>query len=266
MTNPLFCDDKSRLVEYLYDEVSDRQRDEIAAHVRTCAACAADLDGLRAVRDDLLAWQPPEADLGFRIVREPMTAPRRWWQVPAWAPTALAAGLHLADGAAVANVQVEYGHGTVVVRTGWSQALPTQAAVQPSAPAPAVRTAAHATAVRSGMSEAEVRAALGDLERRLRSEIGMRPATTAASVAAPTTNERADLLQQVKALIDESERRQERELALRVTQVVQDVDSQRRADLVRIEQGFGQIEGLTGQEAARQQRMINYLMKTSLQK
>jgi hypothetical protein len=166
-------------------------------------------------------------------------------------------------------VQVEYGHGTVVVRTGWSHTPPALAAVQPpAAPAAVIPTPApHATPVRSGMSEAEVRAALGDLERRLRSEwSGARPATVPVGATAPTTNERADLLQQVKALIDESERRQERELALRLTQVVQDVDSQRRADLVRIEQGFGQIEGLTGQEAARQQRMINYLMKTSLQK
>ena len=84
-------------------------------------------------------------------------------------------------------------------------------------------------------------------------------------IVAPA-NDRAALLQQVQTLIDESERRQQRELALRLAQAVQDVDTQRRADLVRIEQGFGQIEGLTGQEAARQRAINSYLMRTSLQK
>ena len=44
---------------------------------------------------------------------------------------------------------------------------------------------------------------------------------------------------------------------------MQDVDTQRRSDLVRIENGLGQIEGLTVQEGARQSRLINYLMRTS---
>ena len=61
----------------------------------------------------------------------------------------------------------------------------------------------------------------------------------------------------------ESEQRQQKELALRLTQVLTDVESQRRADLVRIEQNMGQIEGLTGQEAARQREMLNYLMRVS---
>ena len=55
----------------------------------------------------------------------------------------------------------------------------------------------------------------------------------------------------------------ERELALRVSQVTTDVESQRRADLVRIEQNMGQIEGLTGAEAARQRELLNYLVRVS---
>jgi hypothetical protein len=48
-----------------------------------------------------------------------------------------------------------------------------------------------------------------------------------------------------------------------LTQALTDVESQRRADLVRIEQNMGQIEGLTGQEAVRQREMLNYLMRVS---
>ena len=117
MTNRYYCDDKERLVAFLYGETSDRERAEVEAHLAGCVACAEEVDELRAVRVDLAAWQPPEAELGFRIVREPVTTSRRWWQVPAWAPVAMAAGVLLA---LAASVQVEYGNGAIVVRTGWA--------------------------------------------------------------------------------------------------------------------------------------------------
>ncbi len=119
MTNRYYCDDKERLVSFLYGETSDRERAEVEAHLAGCVTCAEEVDELRAVRVDLAAWQPPEAELGFRIVREPVTTSRRWWHVPAWAPVAMAAGVLLA---LAASVQVEYGNGAIVVRTGWATA------------------------------------------------------------------------------------------------------------------------------------------------
>jgi hypothetical protein len=70
-------------------------------------------------------------------------------------------------------------------------------------------------------------------------------------------------LDRVRSLIAESEQRQQRELALRLTQFGRDVDQQRRTDLVRINQGFGQFEGRTGAEIARQRQMIDYIMRVS---
>ncbi|MBI3263529.1 MAG: hypothetical protein HYZ58_10320, partial [Acidobacteria bacterium] len=40
-------------------------------------------------------------------------------------------------------------------------------------------------------------------------------------------------------------------------------EAQRRVDLTRIEQGFGRLEGVTGQEAARQRELLNYLVRVS---
>ena len=39
---------------------------------------------------------------------------------------------------------------------------------------------------------------------------------------------------------------------------------QRRADLVRIDQGIGQLEGRTGAEVARQREMLNYIVRAGL--
>lgn len=270
MTNPYRCHDKDRLVAFLYGEASDGDRAAIEHHLTGCTDCASELNSLQSVRVDLAAWQPPGTDLGFRIVREPVTiaTSRRWWQFPAWVPAAMAAALLVAVGAALANVQVEYGQGTVVVRSAWSSANRPQtpggqAAIQnTSAPA------AVAGRSQAGVTADEVRAALAALELRLRDERQqVRPqATTAMGTASHTPLDRTELLREVSALLDESERRQQRELALRLAQVVQDFDAQRRADLVRINQGFGQIEGLTSQEATRQREVLNYLMRTSLQK
>ena len=69
----------------------------------------------------------------------------------------------------------------------------------------------------------------------------------------------------MKAMIDQSEGRQQRELALRLSQLVQDFDTQRRADMLNVEQNFGQLEGQTGAEVAQQRELLNSLVKVSQQ-
>jgi hypothetical protein len=263
MTNRYHCDDKERLVAYLYGEASDRERADVEAHLAGCPACAVEVEELRAVREDLTAWLPPEADLGFQIVRQPAATSRRWWQVPAWAPMALAAGLLLAM---AASVQVEYGNGAIVVRTGWATTGRQPASVAQGQTAPATVGGAQPVGLTSSapMSEADVRAALAVLESRLRAELAnTRTVSTPVSPGSGGGVDRVALVKQVEGLIEASERRQQRELAFRLAQAMQDVDTQRRSDLARIETGLGQIEGLTVQEGARQSRLINYLMRTS---
>ena len=74
------------------------------------------------------------------------------------------------------------------------------------------------------------------------------------------------MLARVRVLLDESEQRQQQELALRTAQVVRDVDSQRQVDLAQIQRNFGQIEGLTGAEVREQREILNYLMRVSEQR
>jgi hypothetical protein len=64
-------------------------------------------------------------------------------------------------------------------------------------------------------------------------------------------------------MIDESEQRQRRELALRSAELVRDFDAQRNVDLARIERTLGQMDGTTGVEVAQQRQMLNYLMRVS---
>jgi hypothetical protein len=64
-------------------------------------------------------------------------------------------------------------------------------------------------------------------------------------------------------MIQESEQRQQRELALRTAEVVRDFDAQRSVDLTRIERTLGQMDGTTGVEVEQQRQMLNYLMRVS---
>jgi hypothetical protein len=104
------------------------------------------------------------------------------------------------------------------------------------------------------------RADLAALEERLRSEMSQTHATSQNVAVSPPD---ARILDRVRVMIDESEQRQRRELALRSAELVRDFDAQRNVDLTRIERTLGQMDGTTGVEVAQQRQMLNYLMRVS---
>jgi hypothetical protein len=250
------CRNTEMLVAYLYSEIDADARVRFESHLKTCPACARELDALSDVRQELAAWLPPEPDLGFTIVRKPAAVlrPARWWARPwpRWSQAA-AALLVLASAAAIANFQVRYDAGGVSVSTGW---MSVPAAREPGTSPDATTRPVSAPAV----TAAEWRTALSTLESEMRREM---QSIRLANDHAPAPASDAALLKRVQSLIDESEERQRQELALRLTQFGRDVELQRRTDLVRIEQGLGQFEGRTGAEVARQRQLLDYLVRTS---
>ena len=134
---------------------------------------------------------------------------------------------------------------------------------------PAATTiASPSTGLRAGApAESPVRAVssedLAALERRLRGE--MAQIRVAANTSAPVSASDGQMLARVRQLVEESEQRQQRELAIRMTQVMRDFDTQRRMDLAQIQGNFSQIEGATGAQVREQRDMLNYLMRVSQQ-
>jgi len=270
MTNDLRCPDPAALAGYLYDECEPAEREAMAVHLAACATCAHEIASLRATREDLAGWTPPPAALGFRITSDaaaeaaPAAVPApetrvtswsRWSHVPAWAQAA-AAVLLFACGATVAalmNLEIRYDQAGVTVRTGWQQA----AAPARPASVPAVNVA--------DVSGLETR--IREEIRRVRSEDeggkGVVGAPPDPNPAVRTTAAADDLIRQMRQMIAASEDRQQRELAFRVSQVLRDVDSQRRADIARIERTVVPMEGVTTEEIQQQRRMLNYLMTVS---
>ena len=250
MTQTFQCGDNPALVGYMYGECEPAERRAIDQHLRVCPACAAELEALGATRIQLAAWPPPDAQLGFRMVSDAppsnVLRPSRWWArpIPAWAQAAAAAAIF------AAGLSLGVWRGTPAVPAA-------TAAATPSTPSPNVASVSD----------------LAALEQRLRSEMAseialMRTSTAAAPAGASQTASasEAQILARVRALIDESEQRQQRELALRTAQVVRDFDSQRRVDLNNVRSIVGQVEGTTGAEIARQQQTLQYLMRVSQEK
>jgi len=153
------CDERERLIGYVYDEVDDGERQRVSAHLASCEVCREEISGLRTVREDLLAWDVPV----YESVWKPF-APARpvpWWrEVPAWAMAA-AASLTFLVGAA----------GGVV-----THALVTGEPAM-AAGTPVVQT------VPAGLSDAELSAIERRVMQRLRADLLAQPA--AQSTAAP---------------------------------------------------------------------------------
>jgi hypothetical protein len=262
--------EKELLVAYLYEDLSGPERAGFEAHVRDCAECRDDLKALGAVRVDLAAWTPPQGDLGFRVVRGasetghvlrmPVPSWRAWW-TPA-AGLAAAAVLVLAAASAIARVEVHRGPDGVTIRTGWSDVATTGS----SAGLGAVVAAGQDTRLPAGPP---VNAAfVAELERRLTAlesgssrESGLR---NVSALSARTSD--AEIIRRVRELLAQSEIKQQGELALRISQVIRDVDAQRAADLARIQRGLGRIDATVAEEAASHRDLTNFILASAKQK
>jgi len=248
------------LVAYLYDDINSAEQTAFGSHLSGCRHCQQDLLALRGVRSALGTWAPPEPVFSNResrvaspasrvrspearaASREPRAA--SWWrEMPAWAQVA-AALFVLGVSATIANLDVRYDRSGLTIRTGWSQ------------PRPAAQVPANA---------APWRAELTALESELRSEMKASQ-VAAAAVSAPAAQavvSDADFRRRVRALLDESEKKQQNELALRLVQFQTDISAQRQADLRTINQNLGFIQRDTYGELLKQREGMNYLLKVS---
>jgi hypothetical protein len=243
------------LIAYLYDDIDPVERARFDAHLGACARCRDEVRALSGVRRQLAQWEPDLIAAGRpSSLGGPLRRP--WWrELPAWAQVA-AALLFLGVAGGLANLDVRYDRNGLSVRTGWPARAQSVAAV------PAARPA--------GTAPAPWRADLTALEQQLRTEL--RAAQASATVVAAADRQAtsrttsagdSEMLRRVRALLDESERRQQRELALRVAAVLRDVSTQRQADLVKIDRSLGAVQNNLGVEVMKQRQSLNLLYRAS---
>lgn len=265
MTNDSGCTFGERrgevLIAYLYDDIDSRDRTAFERHLSTCAPCRLEIGALSDVRHGLAGWAAPDVADGIggtaprSALRLVEPAKSKGWRVLADAPIwmqAAAAMLVVAASLGLANINLTYTHEGLSVTTGWMRpapGAPVNAAVQPAASA-----------------LAPWRADLTALEQQLRQQITAKPALALAPAApaapaprATTAPDEEAVMKRVRALLEESERHQQSELALRVAEMARDSQAQRQADLVRIDRTLGFLQSRTGVEVMRTQQQLNNL-------
>ena len=258
-------DREQAIVSYLYGDdggLAPSERAAFDAHLDACDRCRTELAAFEGVRVSLGGWSPrlrsedlPSFGAASPSPQPSVLNPRSWWrEIPAWAQVA-AAMLCLGVGAAIANLDVRYDAAGLHVRTGWLSVAPV-AQSQSAAGIPG--------------HDVPWRAELTALEQRLRSEL-RQPAPVSAVAAGPTNagnTINSETLRRVRTMVDESERRQQTELALRLAEAIREVNAQRQADLVRIDHNIGAMQNNTGREMLRQRNeMLNYVsLRTASQR
>lgn len=92
------CDQRERLMDYLYEEAAPADRRAVEVHLESCGDCREEIRAFRRVREDLLAWEVPNAESVWTpFAPQPVMPWHR--QIPAWAMAA-AAGLMIVFGSA----------------------------------------------------------------------------------------------------------------------------------------------------------------------
>jgi anti-sigma factor RsiW len=251
---------KEQLVGYVYGELSVFEKAAFESHLRECAECRTEVRELGQTRQHLAEWTPPEPEFTYRMVKTPRaeTGPAaRMAYVPGWVLAAAAAVVLVAGAAAVANLEVRYGHdGSVIVRTGWgATAAESSGSAQPGQAQAAVSSAA------SEQTDRQLRA----LERRLDELQAMQ----SAQVVRATGGRQGISAPELRRILAESETRQRAEMAVYVAQIWKDFNAMRASDLARVQQTLGQAQGLTNLQLRQQRDTIDslrYLHSVSQQK
>jgi hypothetical protein len=261
------CPGGETLVGLLYDDFepdASPSRDDLLAHVRSCATCSAELESLGGVRMQLSAWTAPDVPLGFEVVRTGKTPPLGWrrtfadWQQRSLRalPAAAAAIIVLGGALALARLDIRYDQAGLSVRTGWGHAAE---AASPGDDAAAMRR--------------ELASLRGEIQRLGATSAGTVAAASLAPAARDTSavpvSARANpggsfaaaqneaLWKRFRQALDESEVRQQQNLQLRMGEITRDFDLQRREDLVQVEQGFGRLN-------TKNQQMLEQIRQVSV--
>lgn len=276
MIGQFSCSDKETLIAYVYGECSVAERQAVETHLVSCTSCSDEIAGLGGVREALSEWTPPETVGTFRLVRDEASAratdsvpvsaavlrPARWWREPiGWLGRVAAAILLFAGGAALANLDVRYGPEGLTLRTGWQQPQPGTSAARGQT----------STAAPAASSAPPWRTDLAALERQLRGDFSaqlqaVRAAAPQSLASAPAGLDERQVRLLIASSLQESEQRQRREFASQFAQLQGEWGAQRQADLVRLQQGLGWVQGQTGAEVAQQRQLINYLLRVSQRK
>jgi hypothetical protein len=220
------------LAGYLYDDIDKADRVAFESHLATCRWCDDELASLRGVRETLAQWAPPEPARAFShqsavFSHQPLTTDHRPPTTGWWHTVpvwAQVAAAMLVLGASASIANLDIRYDRSGLRVTTGW----------SKPAPAAAPAATATA----------------------------PAP-AAAVAATAQMSDDEFNRRARALLADSEKRQQQELAVRLVQLQSEVNELLQNDRSRTNQLFRDVTDTYGSQIQNQQQQIRLLLPLS---
>ncbi len=236
------CDQRERVLDYLYDEATDASRRDMERHLESCDDCRDEVRALRSVRNDLLAWAVPTPPSVWTPFAPVPVVP--WFrQVPAWAMAA-AASVMFVMGA---------GGGFAAYALGARGALQASGGTPPAvvAQAPVLDADAVGALVRRELARAQVASEKADAETP-----AVVPAAAPAYRLDPATEQR--LLARATGLVGASEERQVSWVRAYLYEVGRDAERQRRSDgqtLTALKAQVDQLQAVLSQLVQQQMKV-----------
>ena len=231
------CDQRERVLDYIYDEVTDASRRDMEQHLESCDDCRDELRALRSVRTDLLAWAVPNPPSVWTPFAPVPVVP--WFrQVPAWAM------------AAAASVMFVMGAGGGFA----AYALGARGAVQASAVTPSA-VVAQTPGLDAEAVSALVRRELASAQVTSEKPMAV-PAAAPAYRLDPATEKR--FLARATELVGASEERQLILVRDYLYEVGRDAERQRRADgqtLTALKAQVDQLQAVLSQLVQQQMKV-----------
>jgi anti-sigma factor RsiW len=181
------CDERERLVDYLYSECEPVERRTVEQHLESCETCRSEISELRAVRLDLLAWDVPQHESVWKPFAPARLKP--WYrEVPGWAL------------AAAASVTFMLGMGGGIVSQSFLAPASAQAVQAPTSLTPYISV---------NQANADVAAMETRILRAVDARLDARLQPMAAHVQLASTEDNVDQLRrEMRQLLQTSEVRQ----------------------------------------------------------
>jgi hypothetical protein len=229
------CDQRERVLDYLYDEATDASRRDMERHLESCDGCRDELRAMRSVRQDLLAWAVPNPPSVWTPFAPVAVVP--WYrQVPAWAMAAAASVMFVMGSAGGFAAYALGARGTDAIDASGGTP-PTAVALAPALDAEAV-----GALVRRELASA--------------APVAVVPAAAPASRLDAATEQR--LLSRATQLVGLSEERQLRLLQGYLYELGRDADRQRRDDgqtLTALKAQVDQLQAVLSQLVQQQMKV-----------
>lgn len=259
------CDQfKEYIVDFLYNEISEAERNELSAHLKLCPPCHAVLNELKLVRNEMAEWKDPAAQ-SFPIsipYPSPWALLKRWLMPAQWSARsvgafAMAVSLMALALFSVLGTEIEISKDRFALRADlWRHASPTQSSATqtPEPSVPVVRSTAPTssrTPDRAAMlqevsrmiqqSEARQQQLMKEEEIRVVNQLTSGYRTQLASLANTLDNQHK----------------------LDLVKVYNDLEQQRLLDLQKIRVTFTSLDERTSQQARQTQQLVDFIQKAS---